>query len=336
MIESSYFEKLSDDDIKCTLCPHYCILVNEERGKCGVRKNLSGKLITENYGVLSAIHLDPVEKKPLYHYYPGSSILSIGSVGCNLNCSFCQNCDISQTTVDDYPWLTHYTIDQVLSFDNDTDNNIGIAYTYNEPTVYFEFMMDLAREAKKRQLKNVMVSNGFIAMEPLAEIIEMIDAFNIDIKSFQNKFYKQYTGARVKPIQNVVKKIRESGKHLEITNLIIPTVNDDVKEFENLLKWILDNLGSETVLHLSRYFPAYKLTIPATPEDLLIKLYNIAIKYLPYTYIGNIDLETGQNTICPSCSALLVERKSGYKTHIKSLDSRGHCVSCGLQVIKHI
>jgi pyruvate formate lyase activating enzyme len=307
-----------------------------ERGKCGVRKNINGKLIAESYGIISSVHLDPIEKKPLYHYYPGSSILSIGSVGCNLSCSFCQNCDISQTTTDDYPWLSQHTVEQVMSYNDKYSDNLGIAYTYNEPTVYFEFMMDMAVEVKKQGLKNVMISNGYVAKKPLDQILELIDAFNIDLKAFNNQFYKEFTDARLTPVTENLKRIRKSGKHLEITNLIIPTLNDDVHEFEEMIKWIYNELGSDTIIHLSKYFPAYQLQYPPTPSETIANLFDISKQYLPYTYTGNLSFLPGQNTVCPNCSTLLIDRKGGYQTKIKRLDKHGKCQSCGSEIIKHI
>jgi pyruvate formate lyase activating enzyme len=336
MFEAKYFQVISENTLRCNLCPHFCTIADGERGKCGVRKNVNGKLIAEGYGIMSSVHLDPIEKKPLYHYFPGESILSIGSIGCNLSCSFCQNCDISQTTVDDYPWLSHHTVDQVLSYNDKYSNNLGIAYTYNEPTVYFEFMIDLAEEVKRQGLKNVMISNGYIADEPLIQVLELIDAFNIDLKAFNNDFYKKFTDARLKPVKENLIKIRMAGKHLEITNLVIPTLNDNVEEFEEMVKWIKNELGPETVLHLSKYFPAYRLQYPQTPTETIAELFEISKSYLPYTYTGNLTFEPGQNTNCHNCSTLLIERKSGYVTHIIGLDRHGKCQTCRTEILKHI
>jgi len=336
MLEAKYYEKKLKGSLRCNLCPHYCNLDEGERGKCGVRKNINGKLIAENYGVISSVHLDPIEKKPLYHYYPTSSILSIGSVGCNLSCSFCQNCDISQTTVDDYPWLRNHTVQQVLSYNDQYSENLGIAFTYNEPTVYFEFMLDLAKESHIQGLKNVMVSNGYIAPEPLSEVLELIDAFNIDLKAFNNGFYKKFTDARIKPVKENLKAVRKAGKHLEITNLIIPTLNDNEKEFEEMVKWIKNELGEHTVLHLSRYFPAYRLQYPPTPIETIKSLFEISKSYLPYTYTGNLNYTPGQNTRCHQCGSLLIERRNGYLTEIKGLDGKGKCSSCKTQILKNL
>jgi pyruvate formate lyase activating enzyme len=298
-----------------------------------VRKNVDHHLKTENYGLVSAIHFDPIEKKPLYHFYPGRSILSFGSIGCNFTCGFCQNCDISQTTVDDYPWLNHYSIEQIITIAYSDESSIGIAYTYNEPTVYFEFMLDIAREAKRANLRNVMVSNGFITPEPLVELLPYMDAFNIDLKSFQNDFYKNQSGARLRPVKETLKKITETGKHLEITNLIIPTLNDQVDDFRNMLSWIKDELGEETVLHLSRYFPAYQMTLPATPKETLENLFMLSKEILPYCYLGNISSVKGSDTYCPSCSNLLIER-NGYSTQISGLNESGKCRNCNKLIVK--
>jgi pyruvate formate lyase activating enzyme len=336
MSEAKYYQKLSKGSLRCNLCPHYCDLSEGERGKCGVRKNVNGKLLAENYGLISSVHLDPIEKKPLYHYYPSGSILSVGSVGCNLSCSFCQNCDISQTTVDEYPWLRQHTVEQVLAYNDQYSNNIGIAYTYNEPTVYFEFMMDLAMESKKQGLKNVMVSNGYIAAEPLTAVLELIDAFNIDLKAFNNEFYRKFTDARINPVKENLKVVVKAGKHLEITNLIIPGLNDDEKEFEEMIKWIYNEIGEYTVLHLSRYFPAYRLEYPPTPTETISRLFEISKSYLPYTYTGNLNFSPGQHTICHKCGTLLIERKNGYLTRIKELDDKGKCLTCKTRILNYV
>lgn len=335
-MEARYFKVLSDNKVRCNLCPHYCNLEEDERGKCGVRRNQEGKLVAENYGIISSLHLDPIEKKPLYHYFPGTSVLSLGSVGCNLSCSFCQNCDISQTTVDDYPWLRHHTTDQVLSYADNYPDNIGLAYTYNEPTIYFEFMIDLATELKTRNLKNIMISNGYIAAEPLDQVLEVIDAFNIDLKAFNDDFYKKYADARLKPVKDNLKRIRKANKHLEITNLIIPSLNDEIHEFQDMVKWIQEELGPHTVLHLSKYFPAYRMHLPPTPAETIIKLYEISKSYLPYTYTGNMNFSRGQNTICHHCSSILIERHRGYITQIKGLNAKGECLSCGTEILKNM
>lgn len=301
-----------------------------------MRKNIDGKLYAENYGIVSSAHLDPIEKKPLYHFYPGTSILSLGSIGCNMTCSFCQNCDISQATLEDYPWLSPRPVSQVISSMDQYIDSIGLAFTYNEPTIYFEYMMDVASETKKRDLKNVMISNGYIASDPMDQVLEMIDAFNIDLKAFNNLFYKKFSNARFNPVKETLVKISEAGKHLEITNLVIPTLNDDRKEFEDMVRWIRNELGELTILHISRYFPAYQLQLPPTPVETLIEFYETARSYLPYTYTGNLNSADGLNTYCHNCGKSVIERLGGYRTQIIGLDKHGKCISCKTQILKHL
>jgi pyruvate formate lyase activating enzyme len=283
-----YYKKLEESAVQCTLCPHKCKLLPGQTGICHVRSNRQGELQTENYGKVSALHLDPIEKKPFYRFFPGSYILSLGTVGCNLQCQFCQNCEISQTGINDFPWAKDYTPDEIVKKALEISNNIGIAFTYNEPTVFYEYMLDIAKISKNRGLKNVVVSNGYINKSPLKELLPWIDAFNIDLKAFTNEFYKKQTHSQIQPVKDTLVAIRNSGKHLEITNLIIPGLNDDEQEFTEMVEWISTQLGKESILHLSRYFPRYKMAIPSTSETVLRKLYSIAKSHLKYVYIGNI------------------------------------------------
>ncbi|BDU50934.1 AmmeMemoRadiSam system radical SAM enzyme [Haliovirga abyssi] len=287
MKEAKYYKKLSDNRVQCELCPHNCIIENGKRGLCRVRKNYNGILIAETYGLISAIHLDPIEKKPLYRFYPDTKIISIGTVGCNMRCEFCQNHEISQVGVDEIG-LKKVSVNEIIEMVKNEKNSIGLAYTYNEPTIYFEFMLDLAKEVKKLGLKNVMVSNGFINKKPLSDLLEYIDAFNIDLKAFDNNFYSKITKSNIEPIKESLKLIKKSGKHLEITNLLIPTLNDNLGEFENMCKWISEELGRDTVLHITRYFSNYKMIIEPTGIELMRKCYDIAIKYLDFVYLGNV------------------------------------------------
>jgi pyruvate formate lyase activating enzyme len=285
---ASYFNKLEDNKVQCFLCPHNCKIAKDKRGVCKVRKNIEGELYSEVYNMVSAIHSDPIEKKPLYHFHPKSQILSIGSIGCNLSCSFCQNCDISQVTIDDFPFVNTMTDKDIINKALHTDNNIGIAYTYNEPVIWHEFMLDTAIKAKAHNLFNIAVSNGFVNQKPLLDLLPYFDAFNIDLKAFSDDFYKKYTGGSLKPVLNTLKTINQHGKHLEITNLIIPTLNDEKFLFEDMVKWIAFELGKETVFHISRYFPRHQITIPPTPKNTMYELKKIANKYLDNVYLGNI------------------------------------------------
>jgi pyruvate formate lyase activating enzyme len=326
------FYKKSNNKLECLLCPHYCKLSSGKTGICGVRKNTGEKIELLTYGVLSGYSLDPVEKKPLYHFFPGHNILSIGSFGCNMKCDFCQNFHISQKVPQSL--VPEVTINKIISDALYTERNIGIAFTYNEPIIWFEYMKDVAEIAKKEGLYTVMVSNGYINSQPLNEIIEFIDAFNIDLKSFNNNFYRKLAGAELEPVKNSMKQIARSGKHLEITSLVIPGQNDDINEMVLQSEWIAGELGKDVPFHLSRYFPTYKRDNPPTPEELLKKLFDIASRKLDYVYVGNSHSGTGQNTLCPGCGTEVTIR-SGYETRLVNLDEDGRCTCCGNLVYKN-
>ena len=286
MHEALIYEKLSSGGVICGLCPHNCKLSPGNTGICRVRSNLDGHLIAENYGILTAIHSDPIEKKPLYHYFPGRKILSIGSIGCNLKCSFCQNCEISQAGVNDFPDLRSYTPENILNMASSDKENLGVAYTYNEPSVFYEFMLDTAMLVNSAGLKNIVVTNGFINKIPLEHLLKYADAFNVDLKAFDDDFFRKYTHSKLSPVLNTLKQISKSNKHLEITNLVIPGLNDKAGTFREMVKWIAMELGSHTVLHLSRYFPKYKSEIESTSLSSLVNLYDIAREFLSYVYVG--------------------------------------------------
>ena len=321
--------KKTDDKIECLLCPHHCKLAGGKTGICGVRKNTGGKIELTTYGVLSGYSLDPVEKKPLYHFFPGHNILSLGSFGCNMRCDFCQNFHISQKVPESL--IPEVSLNKIIKDALSTDRNIGIAFTYNEPVVGFEYMRDVAVTARKEGLYTVMVSNGYVSSDPLKEIIGFIDAFNIDLKAFNNDFYRKLTGAELEPVKESLKQIAGSGKHLEITTLIIPDQNDSEKEMGLQTEWIARELGEDIPLHLSRYFPTYKRDNPPTPEGSLKKLFDIAAANLDYVYMGNTQSSSGQNTSCPGCGTEVTIR-SGYKTRLINLDEDGKCTCCGNQV----
>ncbi|MGE0088973.1 MAG: AmmeMemoRadiSam system radical SAM enzyme [Bacteroidales bacterium] len=334
-MKALFYTKINDDKIICNLCPHNCTILEGRYGICKVRKNVNGTLISENYGLISSLGFDPIEKKPLYHFYPGKEILSIGSVGCNLQCQFCQNYSISQTSIADYRKnCTIYSPEQIRDIALSHYANIGVAYTYNEPTIFFEFMLDTAKLIKSAGLKNVMVTNGFINPEPLKMLNNYIDAYNVDLKAFNNDFFRKYTKSELEPVKETLKSIIKAGKHLEITNLVIPTLNDSEAEFENMCRWIAETLGKEVVLHISRYFPTYKMTIEQTSIDRMILLHTIAKKYLNFVYIGNVLLDEGNNTYCSSCKELLISRK-GYFTKMVAIDKSGNCSKCGNKVLKN-
>jgi pyruvate formate lyase activating enzyme len=322
----------NENRLECLLCPHYCKIAEGKTGICGVRQSTGKEIQLMTYGVISGYALDPIEKKPLYHFYPGTNILSLGSYGCNMRCDFCQNYNISQQTLASYPSKTEP--EKIIKDAQSALNNIGIAFTYNEPVIWFEFIRDVAVKAKKKGLRIVMVSNGFVNKEPLDEIISFTDAFNIDLKAFNSDFYKKLTGADLEPVKEALKQIGKSSRHLEITTLVIPGHNDDDKEMAREAEWIAGELGKDIPLHLSRYFPMFKREDPSTPYDTIRKLFETASRYLKYVYIGNMVSDSGQNTKCPNCGAIVVSR-SGYNIKLHNLDQKGKCTQCGTRIFRH-
>ena len=324
--------KKDNGKLQCLLCPHYCKLTAGKTGICGVRTNTGNKIELMTYNIISGYSLDPIEKKPLYHFFPGYNILSIGSFGCNMKCDFCQNFHISQKVPESL--IPEITIDKIIKDALSVENNIGIAFTYNEPIIWFEYMRDVAEKAKQEGLFTVMVSNGYINVDPLNEILRFTDAFNIDLKAFNEKFYRLLTGAKLEHVKNSLKQIARSGKHLEITTLIIPGENDNEKEMELESSWIAAELGREIPFHLSRYFPTFKRENPPTMDESLNKLFEIASQKLDYVYIGNTHSKTGQNTLCSYCGTEVTIR-TGYNTQFVNLDNEGKCNNCGNLIYKN-
>ena len=283
MKEALYYKKLEDSKIQCQLCPKRCIIVPGKRGFCTVRKNVDGTLYSEIYGQTTSVALDPIEKKPLYRFHPGTFILSLGTRGCNFACPYCQNWNISQ---DPDAFTQPITTDEIIRQAKKV-RSIGIAYTYNEPIIWYEFVLDTAQVAKNEGLKNVLVTNGYINPEPLRELMPFIDALNIDLKSMEDSFYRKYCSATLPPVLETIKTAAKSA-HVELTNLVIPTLNDKEENFAKLRDWIFENLGAEVPLHFSRYFPCYKMRIPPTPLKTLEKAREIVVQKLKYVYLGNI------------------------------------------------
>jgi pyruvate formate lyase activating enzyme len=324
--------KIYNGKSECLLCPHYCKLVPGRSGICGVRKNTGNSIELQTYGVLSGFSLDPVEKKPLYHFFPGYNILSAGSYGCNMRCDFCQNYHISQKIPEKYS--RKISPENLVEAAKSADRNVGLAFTYNEPIIWFEFMRDTAVLAKEAGLYTVMVSNGFVNPDPLTEIIGFIDGFNIDLKAFNSKFYRKLAGADIEPVKESLKQISGSGRHMEITTLIIPGQNDDEKEMAEETGWIAGELGRNVPFHISRYFPVYKRNDPPTDEETIGKLARIAAQNLDHVYIGNSFSEDGQNTSCPNCG-VTVTMRTGYKTKLVNLDDEGRCTGCGNMIYRY-
>jgi len=332
-MESQFYIKTDSGSVECQLCPHNCKIKNERVGICSTRLNRNGVLESTQWGVIASSSLDPIEKKPLYHFHPGKMIYSIGGYGCNLKCVFCQNCEISQFVPQNIDRFRIITPKELVTKAKMYLNNLGIAYTYNEPTIAFEYMYETAKLAKHEGLKNVMVSNGYINPHPLSALLSLIDAFNIDLKAFSDDFYKRYTGGRLEPVLQTLKAIRKSGKHLEVTFLVIPKLNDNEDEVKAMIDWIANELGEQTVLHLSRYHPAYLLNNPPTPTETLLNFYHLAKERLQYVYLGNIQIpEVSNNTACPKCGNIAVKR-NGFNASLVGIDEHGTCTKCGYKSI---
>lgn len=285
MKKAMYFEKIENGKVHCRLCPHNCVISPDKNGACGARKNVDGQLYSLNYGKVSSFAMDPIEKKPLHRFHPGSLLLSAGSFGCNLKCSFCQNWTISHENPETVEISSRFIVDEALKYRD--KGCIGIAYTYNEPMIWYEFVYDTSKAARKAGLKNVLVTNGFVNREPLEEILPFIDAMNIDIKAFTAKFYKDICKASLDDVKRTV-EISAAKCHVELTTLVIPGLNDSIEEIGAIARWIAD-INPEIPLHLSRFFPNYLMRDkPATPRKTLERAGDEARKYLKYVYLGNL------------------------------------------------
>lgn len=286
MKECKHYKKLKNKEVQCQLCPRFCVIRNGKRGNCCVRENKDGKLFLVVYGKPCAVHVDPIEKKPLYYFLPGTLSFSVGTAGCNLHCVFCQNWEISQIKPEELPSID-LSPGQVVA-KAIKHKCPSISYTYTEPLVAWEYVYDTSKEASKKGIKNVIVSNGYINEEPLKELIKYLDAANIDLKSFDEIFYKDLTGASLDPVLRTLKILSKGGIHLEVTTLVIPGKNDDMKTIEKMCKWLKKELG-DVPLHLSRFFPHYKMkNVKITPLETLQKAKKVAEKYLSKVSLGNV------------------------------------------------
>ncbi len=323
MKEASYWVKVDEKNIECQLCPHTCTIKPGKEGICKNKKNIDGTLYAHRYGESSAVAMDPIEKKPLYHFYPGSQILSLGTVGCNLSCQFCQN---------------YHLVEGITSTDRvdpgdlvkaaKRRGSIGLAYTYNEPYISFEYVLDTAVLMREAGLKNVLVTNGFYNPDPFDELLPYIDAMNIDLKSIRDDFYKKYCKARLAPVKKTIE--RANGNCMvELTNLIVTGLNDTDKDLQELVDYVA-SVNPDIPMHFSRYHPMYKLSNPATPEERLFRAFEIAKEKLKYVYIGNLWTDVGQDSVCPHCGATLVHRR-GYSTRTGTLKG-GTCSNCNNRV----
>ncbi len=321
-VEAAWWSSLRDGAVRCELCPLGCRLNQGREGPCGSRANVGGRMAATQYGRLVSAAVDPIEKKPLYHFHPGAAILSVAAQGCNLHCRFCQNWTISQgRDASSSPVTPAQLVARARA-----EGSLGIAYTYSEPLVWYEFVRDTARLARAAGLKNVVVSNGFLNREPLLDLLPLIDAANVDLKAMDDDFYRKICKARLEPVLRTIRLCREIGTHLEITNLVIPGYNDDDEHLARLVDFVAD-VGRDVPLHFSAYHPAHRMDAPPTPLETLRRAAALAKRKLDFVYLGNVRIRGAGDTSCPHCGELCVVRE-GYAT--RNLLSDGNCCpGCG-------
>ena len=329
MKEAILYKKLKNKNVQCQNCAHYCTISLNKRGICGVRENIDGKLFALNYGKAIACNIDPIEKKPLFHFLPGTQSLSVATVGCNFRCANCQNWDISQGPKPNKPILGEDLSPKEIIKIAKENNLPSIAYTYTSPTIFSEYALDTMKLAKKQGIKNIWISNGFWSKELFDLISPYLDAANIDLKGFSDEFYQKYCGGRVQPVLDNLKRLKKKKIWLEVTTLAIPTLSDSKEMFKDIADFIKNELGTETPWHISQFSGtiSWKLQrLPDTPVKTLKMAYEIGKKAgLKYVYTGNVPGLESENTYCPKCGTLAIERL-GYT--IKRYDKNGRCAKC--------
>lgn len=325
-IEARYYKKLPDREIECLLCPRKCKLGDKERGYCGVRQNDGGTYYTLVYGKACTMNVDPIEKKPFFHVLPQTQALSIATAGCNVNCKFCQNWEISQVRPEQ---VNHFDLPpQAVAEAALKYRCPSIAYTYSEPVVYYEYMYDTSIEARRKGIRNVVVTGGHISPEPLEALIKVVDAIKVDLKAFNQDFYTAYVRGELQPVLDAIRMIGRNKRWLEIVYLVIPTLNDDPGQARKMAQWILKEIGPDTPLHFSQFHPMYLIkNLPPTPVSTLEKLRQTAIQEgLRYVYLGNIPGHEGENTYCPKCKKIIIQR---FGFEIKKIEMKGsQCKFC--------
>lgn len=326
LYEASFYSKLENKIIKCGICPQECEVKLNERGFCGVRENRGGKYYLIVHSRPCSINVDPIEKKPLFHYLPGEKAFSIATAGCNIACKFCQNWEISQYRPEQVPYVkaTPKEIARMAK-----EKGCGtIAYTYSEPVVFFEYMRDTSLEGNKLGVKSVVITNAFINEKPLLELTKIVGAIKVDFKAFNDDFYRNICKGELKPVLKSMELIKKKGVHLEIVHLTIPTLNDSEREIKEMAKWIKENLGAFVPVHFTRFHPTYKLkNLPPTPASTLIRSREIAMaEGLKYVYTGNLPGNEGENTYCHKCGKLLIKRLGFYIKENKI--QNGKCPYC--------
>lgn len=332
MKEAMLYEKIGDKKVQCNLCAHQCKINDGKKGICLVRENKDGTLYTLVYGRIISQNVDPIEKKPLFNFYPGTTAYSIATVGCNFKCQFCQNWEISQMIRDEHLIMGNEASPELIVENAKRYGSKSIAYTYTEPTIFFEYAYDTAKLAHESDIKNVFVTNGYMTEEAIKKIEPYLDAANVDLKSFSDDFYRKLCGAKLQPVLDALKLMKKLGIWVEVTTLIIPTLNDSSEELREIAKFIFNELGEETPWHISRFYPAYKLRDkPPTPIETIHKAREIGLNEgLKYVYEGNVPGSTGENTYCPNCKNLVIQRW-GYNILKKNIKD-GICQHCNYKI----
>ncbi len=322
--EALYWEKREDGKIQCLLCPVGCVIAEGKVGVCMGRENEGATLYAVNYGRLVSLAIDPIEKKPLYHFHPGKQILSTGPNGCNMSCQMCQNWSITQVESPTQFVSPEDLIEVALR-----ENSVGIAYTYSEPLIWYEYVMDTAEMAKEKNLANVLVTNGYIHEEPLLKLLPFIEAMNIDLKSMDEDFYRKVCKGKLAPVLRTIELSHQHKVHIEITNLIIPTLNDSDEQIQKLVDFVA-GLSDRIPVHFTRYYPIYKMDIPSTPPGTLQKAFLLAKRKLKYVFVGNVHIPNTSNTHCPVCNNLLIRREDYYTSVVGIAEKK--CNECGTPV----
>jgi pyruvate formate lyase activating enzyme len=331
MKEAMYYEKLDKLKVQCHLCPNNCVILHGKRGSCRVRENRGGVLYSLVYGLPCTAGIDPIEKKPLFHFLPGSMSYSIATPGCNLHCKFCQNWQISQKGPDE---VSCFKMDPEEVVDNAVQNDCqSIAYTYVEPAIFYEYVLDTAKLARKQGIKNVMVTNGYLNQAPVKKLYKYIDACNIDLKGFTEEYYRDVCAGHLKPVLDTIKTVSKMGVWLELTTLVIPGLNDDPEVIQKQCEWVKKEIGPGVPVHFSRFFPYYKLAhLSPTPPETLARAYEVAKEVgLKYVYVGNIQLNDTESTFCPKCGKKLIDREALFTVASNKVRD-GKCRYCNARI----
>lgn len=325
-VDFSKHHNHKEETIRCLLCAHGCFIKNGERGKCRARMNINGELKSLVYGHPAAIHTDPIEKKPFYHFLPGSEAYSLSTAGCPLSCKFCQNWQISQSKPEDFS--TQFVSPETIVESAASQSTPVIAFTYNEPTVFTEYLLDIAKRGREKKIRSVLVSCGFMNSAPLTDMCNILSAIKIDLKGFSENFYRNVCSAELKPVLNSIKQISRTKVHLEIVNLVVPTLNDSKDMLNNLTDWIAGEIGPDVPIHFTRFHPDYKLiNLPSTPVSTLEFARDTAMKKgIHYAYVGNVPGHPGNNTYCPNCGKEIIKRSNFFVLDKKI--SKGRCDYC--------